>query len=118
MHDSSRESAHQVTEEFDGSIGPFRTGPINYADIYSADGEVIALIPKGYVWTVPNAQLLAASWDLLQALQGVMKLIDDGWLVRDTMGDSEPGWAMRQIKPVQVLTGASIAIRKALGGAR
>ena len=34
--------------------GPYRVGPINYADIYGSDGELVALVPKGEDWTLPN----------------------------------------------------------------
>lgn len=40
---------------------------------------------------------------LLDESRAVMKLLDDGWLVRSTERDSEPGWFMRQVGPLQTL---------------
>ena len=50
--------------------------------------------------------------ELLAALQGVMALIADGTLVRDTKRDREPGWAIRQIPMVMALKAADAAIAK------
>jgi hypothetical protein len=47
--------------------GPWRTGPINYADVYDADGNLVALVPKGHPHTIDNALLIASSPTLLEA---------------------------------------------------
>lgn len=62
-----------------------------------------------------NARLIAAAPDLLNALKGVWKLIDDGQLVRNTSGDANPDWAMRQLPFVMALKACDAAIAKAEG---
>ena len=49
--------------------GPWRIGPINYADVYGSDGEIVALIPKEDPNTVANALFIAAAPDLYEALE-------------------------------------------------
>lgn len=49
--------------------GPWNIARINYADIYGGDGEMVALVPKGYPRTAANAQLIAAAPDLYEALE-------------------------------------------------
>lgn len=49
--------------------------------------------------------------ELEQALQGVMKLIDDGILVREIKYDHEPGWAMRGFHLVMALQQAQAALQ-------
>lgn len=44
---------------------------------------------------------------LRDSLRAVMKLIEDGFLVRNILRDDEPGWAMRQIPMVQTLAKAA-----------
>jgi DNA repair exonuclease SbcCD ATPase subunit len=56
------------------------------------------------------AQLQARNRELEQALQGVMKLIDDGVLVREVKYDHEPGWTMRGFHLVMVLQQAQTAL--------
>ncbi len=46
--------------------GPWRTGPINYADVYGADAELVALIIKNNT-VCANACLIAAAPELLEA---------------------------------------------------
>jgi hypothetical protein len=60
-----------------------------------------------------NAKLISAAPELLEALKDVMHLIDIGWLVRDITNDDQPGFAMRQLKPLQTLAKANEAIAKA-----
>ncbi len=50
---------------------PWRTGPINYADVYGADGELVALVPKGPN-AVETARLIAAAPELLEALKEIL----------------------------------------------
>ena len=52
---------------------PWRTGPINYADVYGADGEVVALVPKGET-AAGNARLMAAAPDLYEALKALLDI--------------------------------------------
>ncbi len=35
--------------------------------------------------------------EVLDALRDLMALVDEGWLVRNTAGDGDPAWAIRQI---------------------
>ena len=51
--------------------GPWRTGPINYADVYGSDGEIVALVPKGFDATVVNARLIAAAPELFASLEAI-----------------------------------------------
>ena len=53
--------------------GPWTVGTINYADIHSADGEVVALAIKGLPGTAANARLIAAAPGLLAALKGLLR---------------------------------------------
>ncbi len=62
-----------------------------------------------------NGLLIAAAPELLTALEGIMKLIDDGVLVRYTGCDGDPDFAMRQIPLVMVLKSAQLALSKAGG---
>ena len=83
---------------------PWRTSPINYADVYGADGEVVALVPKGET-AAGNARLIAAAPDLYEELQHLVTLIQP--LERE--GDLHiPGLA--------TLNGAREALAKANGG--
>lgn len=34
---------------------------------------------------------------ILEAFRDLMALVDEGWLVRNTAGDSQPDWALKQI---------------------
>lgn len=55
------------------------------------------------------------SRELLDALRGIMRLIDGGELVRDISRDGEPDWSLRMICLVSTLKAASDAIAKAEG---
>lgn len=65
-----------------------------------------------------NAHLIAAAPELYEALAGVLQLIADGKLVRNTSGDSNPDWAMRQLPFVMALSRAETALAKARGESR
>ena len=55
--------------------GPWRLGPINYADIYGGEsGELVALAIKDLPETVDNARLIAAAPDLLKAARSFASL--------------------------------------------
>lgn len=41
--------------------------------------------------------------ELAGLLEDVLTLVDSGWLVRDISKDSEPGWAIKQMKPLAML---------------
>lgn len=60
-----------------------------------------------------NGKLLAAAPDLLEALQSVLALIDNGTLVRNISKDSEPDYAVRQLLLILAIKQASEAIKKA-----
>ena len=50
---------------------------------------------------------------LLEALEDVMKLVEDGALVRDISRDHEMGWAFNQVPLVTALKSATVAIAAA-----
>lgn len=58
------------------SPGPWRTGPINYADVYDGNGALIALLIKDLDGTVDNARLVTAAPDLLAACRVVKAFLD------------------------------------------
>ncbi len=53
--------------------GEWRIGPENYADIYGPDGDIVALVPKGFEWTVAVAQQIAATHNALPAILTVLR---------------------------------------------
>lgn len=53
--------------------------------------------------------------DMRAALKSVLTLIDEGKLVRDISGDSEPDWALRQLPLVRTLQACRAALAKATG---
>ena len=59
-----------------------------------------------------NARLIAAAPEMYEALRGMLKLIDDGMLVRDMSHDHESDWAMKQIPLVRTLQLAQAALAK------
>ncbi len=72
--------------------GPWKTGPINYADVYAADGELVALVPKRFdeneeifPETLANARLIAAAPDILRALKYVRNYAHVADLSEETM---------------------------------
>lgn len=61
---------------------PWKTGPINYADIYSSDGELVALVIKrfdkdGQVLesTMANIRLAVTAPRLLKALKHITETL-------------------------------------------
>lgn len=57
--------------------GPWRLGPINYADVYCKEtGELIALAVKDRPETVADAILIAAAPELYAALDGLLALCE------------------------------------------
>lgn len=63
----------------------------------------------------PNADLIAAAPDLLETLKRVLKLVEQGMLVRDTSKDHHPDWALSATKMVLDLKAAHDAVAKAEG---
>lgn len=51
--------------------GPWKTGPINYADVYGPD-MLVALVIKGHAESVDNARLIAAAPEQHAALNAVL----------------------------------------------
>jgi hypothetical protein len=79
-------------------------------------------------WAERNKESLREAWseidrlksindDLLAALEGVMGLIDRGWLVRNTEDDGKPEFFIRMLKPFMMLQSATAAIARAKGEA-
>jgi hypothetical protein len=96
---------------------PWRIGPINYADVYDADGEIVALCPKGYETTATNAEFIVRACnshdELLAALTGLMNAIEVGLLVRNIDDDDAPDWSIKMALFVLLLSKAETAISKA-----
>lgn len=65
-------------------------------------------IVRGY--QTENDALAERIARLRAALEGVLGLIDSGYLVRDTSRDSEPGWVWKQLEPVMALRVARAAL--------
>lgn len=63
-----------------------------------------------------NAALIAASPDLLAALQDMFRMMDEGLLVRDTANDGASDWAIKQLRFVARLKKAQAALTRAKGG--
>lgn len=73
------------------SLGPWRRGPENYADIYAANGDLVALAIKRLPETVANGVLIAAAPNLLEALRAVVN--DKGLLeLIDGIGEKPDFW--------------------------
>ena len=66
-------------------------------EVYRAKGELIALRAE-------NARLK-------EALQGMVKLVDDGLLVRSIANDHIAGWGIRALPIVQALQQAAFALQ-------
>lgn len=62
-----------------------------------------------------NAKLIAAAPEMYEALIDVFAMIDEGYLVRNTSGDAETGWAMKQLPFIMRLQVAHAALAKARG---
>jgi len=54
--------------------------------------------------------LRAENERLRGALRGLMMMIENGYLVRQTNGDGDPGWALRQLPLVKALAEAEAAL--------
>lgn len=50
--------------------------------------------------------------ELRRCLNGVMNLIEEGKLVRNTSGDHEPGWVFKQIDLIQILVDSNKVLEK------
>ena len=61
----------------------------------------------------PTPDYKALCGELWAALVAVLKLMDDGILVRDIRNDADPAWAIKQIPLVLALKKAQEAIKAA-----
>ncbi len=101
--------------------GPWEAGG---NDVRIISGELLAcsyqMAADGdddYVRASHTAHLIAAAPELYDALFGVMELVSEGRLVRDTKGDHESGWAIKQVPLLLALKSANAALAKARGEA-
>ena len=62
-----------------------------------------------------NQTLSAENARLKEALQGMLKLVDDGLLVRNTGNDHIAGWGIRALPIVQALQQANEALQPERG---
>lgn len=60
-----------------------------------------------------NAKLMAAAPDLLDAIEDVFRLMDEGFLVRNIEDDGQSDWAIKALPAIQRLQKAQAAVRKA-----
>src|SRR5271166_2167320 len=95
--------------------GPWRLGPINYADVYGPDGEVIALVTKQREQTVSDALLISVAPQLLASCKWFVSQLESGALVRDISKDSQQDWIKRMVEFTSNLQKAVSAIAKAEG---
>lgn len=111
-----------MENKFDHTPGPWFISEFNGTVVYCkmngaepgiCDTEAPEMTPVSHKQAMANARLIAAAPDILVALQGLMSLIESGWLVRDTSEDGKPGFAMRQLTPMAKLQAAQRAIEKA-----
>jgi hypothetical protein len=105
--------SREIEPAMSHSPGPWKTGPINYADVYGSDGELVALIIKDNPSTVADAQLIAAAPELLAALKLVWQMFEDGRIVRNIANDGNPDWALRMLTFTQELQTVQLALMKA-----
>ncbi len=73
------------------------------------DGEIVTTRDES------RQRLIGAAPDMLTALKLVMKLMEDGKLVRDIASDARPDWAMEAMGLVRDLQTVQTAIFKAEG---
>lgn len=86
--------------------GPWRLGPINYADVYGPNGEIVALMPKGYPTTVADAQLIAAAPDLYAALAIILDCVDY------TSDSCRPNECVAAVLPLDVIRLCRLALAR------
>lgn len=88
----------------------FNTGmTVTLAHIY--DERDIALDP-GEIKA--NARLMVAAPEIYNALKALMGFLDSGDLVRNTSGDSKPGWAVASLPLLRALSAAHNVLVKAV----
>jgi hypothetical protein len=95
--------------------GPWRVGPINYADVYGPDGEIVALVPKGFDATVANAHLIAAAPELLEALEMGRRALATAVEVSTASLYDSRAECLRAVAKHLVITQMDAAIAKAKG---
>ncbi|MDO8534111.1 MAG: hypothetical protein Q7S17_05140 [Xanthobacteraceae bacterium] len=80
------------------------------------DGRKIAALWGNQTEKIANAHLYAAAPNMLAALRLVIKLMDDGTLVRDISKDGKPDWALNSLALVRDLQTIQAAIAQATKG--
>ena len=105
--------------------GPWSQGDrLHYEDVTGPQGDLGRPLIARAIYSngndpdeqKANARLIAAAPELLDACQRLIKMMDEGLLVRDIRGDTEPGWAVKQLPLVMSVKAATEAIAKATGG--
>jgi len=64
-----------------------------------------------------DARRISAAPEMLEALEAVRDLLQEGFLQRDTSGDGEPDWAIKVFPKLRKLALVPEAIAKARGSA-
>lgn len=92
--------------------------------IYQPETKTIRSVPANYwiatmdswdgsVDSEANARLISAAPELLKSLEGVMSLIEEEMLVRNTGRDTEEDWYKLAARIISVIGSANEAIEKA-----
>ena len=95
---------------------------LRFLQVLNASGNAVAYVPYSDITAEDHREshadqrLLAAAPELYEALKDVMALINSGLLVRSTVDDTKPGWAIKQLPIITGLAKAMTALGKATGG--